>query len=134
MARSPRLHFGASALCLLAFLAFVLAGCGKGDGLSDYERQKKTQEEAAEGLRGIGGTAALKSFPPFGDGWVVELKGATLDDSVLANLKKLERIAELNLSKSNMSDEWAESINGIAGVVAKLDMSHTALTDAGLEK
>jgi uncharacterized protein YjbI with pentapeptide repeats len=119
------------------FLAVVLSALvalsGCGDGLSEYERIKKKQDEAAASLQSVGGKASLKNYPQ-GEAWAVDLSGATLSDGVFEDLKRLKRITELNLSKSNASDAMMDHVNEIGTLLLKLDLSQTAVTDAGLEK
>lgn len=121
-------------LLSLAVLAVsLLAGC-KGDGLSDYDRMKKGQQDAADSLRAAG--AKLREVPhPQGDSWAVGLSGLTITDELLVRLKGLGRITELDLSKSTITDDHMARLNEveIGSVLRKLDLSNTAVTDAGLD-
>src|SRR5262249_59111150 len=54
----------------------------------------------------------------------------------LKQVKKLGNIGELNLSKSTLSDDHMALFQelGLGTLVNKLDLSHTAVSDAGFEK
>jgi uncharacterized protein YjbI with pentapeptide repeats len=119
---------------LLAFLLLaVLPGC-KGGGLSDYEREQKKKEQTKSALHDQGAKITQKRYPPYGNGYVVDLSGAQLTDSTFQQLKGLERVAELNLSKSSLTDDQMDKLNDVAYLLVKLDLSNTAVTDAGVEK
>ena len=113
----------------------LLAGCKGGDGLSDYERKQKQLEGAAAELRGAGADVRSVRYPQ-GDAWAVGLSGMRVDDELLNRLKSLGRVAELDLSKSTVNDDTVSRLNEveIGGLLVKLDLSHTAVTDAGLDK
>jgi hypothetical protein len=64
----------------------------------------------------------------------VKLAGATIDDEIIDLLKRLNRVAELDLSRSTVTDEQIQKLASEAGgVLHKLDLSGTAVTDAGLD-
>jgi hypothetical protein len=119
---------------LVLFLLAFVPGC-KGDGLSDYERMKKKQEGAAAALRKAGAKVTEVRYPQ-GDAWAIGLSGRTINDELLGRLKELGRIAELDLSKSTVTDDQLAKVNEveIGSLLVKLDLSHTAVTDAGLDK
>jgi len=123
-----------AALLVALGAAVVLSGCG-GSGVSEAERQKKVQEQALDAIGRSGAKATLKKYPQ-GDAYAVDLSGAKIDDGVLAGVKQLGRISELDLSKSTVTDDHLERINdpGVASLLLKLDLSQTAVTDAGLDK
>ncbi len=119
---------------LLSFLLLaVLSGC-KGDGLTDYEREQKKKEENVNSLHNQGAKISEKRYPPHGTGYVVDLSGAQLSDSIFQKLKDLKRVAELDLSKSSLTDDQMGQLNDVAYLLVKLDLRNTAVTDAGLEK
>ena len=123
----------ARVLCIVLIL--MALGCGKGDGLSDYERMKKKQGNAAAALESLGAKIAPLHYPQ-GDAWSVTMPGLPVTDDVFDHLKKLGRITELDLSKTAVSDAHMSRINEveIGSLLRKLNLSYTAVTDAGLEK
>ncbi len=127
-------HPGPRSFVLLALLFLaVLSGC-KGDGLTDYQREEIKKEECLNTLRAQGAKITQKNYPRYGNGYVVDLSGAQLTDSTFQNLKELKRVAELDLSKSSLTDDQMDQLNGVAFFLAKLDLRNTAVTDAGLQK
>jgi hypothetical protein len=121
---------------LLALLLLTAApGCQRGDGLSDYERAQKPTQDAAAALRDMGGSVTMVRYPQ-GDGWAVALPGAQITDGMFGHLKALRRVAELDLSRSTVTDDQMALLNeqDVGTLLVKLDLSHTAVTDAGLEK
>jgi hypothetical protein len=128
-----RLLLGSSTLrnqvsALFALSAFV--ACSE-DAVSIYKRQLQSQQEAVDKLKALGGNAEKKQYP-LGEGWVVKLSGVTLTDEVFGHLKLLERIAELDLSQSNFEDAMVPRLLEVGGVLFKLNLSKTAITDAGV--
>jgi hypothetical protein len=125
---------------MLLLLAVNLAGCGSGSGMTDAERVKQsdfhriqmTQTEAVNQLKQSGGDVAEKRYP-LGDAWSVKLVGASVTDATFDQLQTLGRIAELDLSKSNLTDEHMPRLAEVAGVCFRLNLSGTAVTDKGLE-
>jgi len=122
-----------SAFLTLLFLV-AMPGC-KGDGLSEYQRQENRKEDVLNSLREQGATITTKTYPGFGNGYVIDLKGAQITDQTFQNLKELKRVTELDLSKSSLTDDQMDQLNdGVVFALTKLDLSNTAVTDAGLEK
>lgn len=126
--RGPR-SFALLTLLLLA----TLSGC-KGDGLSDFEREQKKKEESINALRDGGAKITEKNYGRRGNGYVVDLSGAQLTDNTFQKLKEMRPLTELDLSKSSLSDDQMDKLNEVAHLLVKLDLSNTAVTDAGLEK
>jgi hypothetical protein len=117
-------------------LAIVL-GCSKGDGLSDYERAQKKETDAVTALREAGGELTQKQYSfkgQEGDAWIVTLNGVQITDDTFQRLKTLGRLSELHLSKSTITDEQMEKVNELATFILKMDLSHTAVTDDGLDR
>jgi hypothetical protein len=118
---------------LVVSLSAAVPGC-KGDGLSDLQRELNKEQDCADALRQQGATIEEKSFPPYGMGYVVNLSGAQITDRTFKHLGCLQRVAELDLSKSSITDAQMERLNEVHAYLVKLDLSHTAVTDAGLDK
>lgn len=118
---------------LTLLLLSALPGCKK-DPLGDSEREQKKKEEVISALREQGGTVTPKNYPSHGNGYVVNLSGAQLSDGTFQNLKDLQLVTELDLSKSSLTDEQMEQLNQATSVLLKLNLSNTKVTDAGLEK
>lgn len=121
----------------LAVACLLLPGCGGRDenAPSHYELEVKKQEDAALGLKDVGGEATRKHYPQ-GSAWAVDLHGARITDGVIADLKKLGHLTELNLSRSAVTDEQLATMSEdkLCNLLLKLDLSHTAITDAGFDK
>jgi hypothetical protein len=116
-------------------LVLAVLGCGPKDGLSDYERAQKKTDSAEETIRNIGGEVSRGRYYGY-EGIAVKLKGAQVTDSLFRSLKTLAHVAELDLSRSSITDDQLARLNeeGVGTLIVKLDLSHTAVTDAGLEK
>lgn len=135
------LRFGSRLRVLLILLLLVaLPGCKGGNGLSDYQREENKREERESSLRDQGATITTKDYRPYGTGYVVNLSGAQITDATLQKLKGLNgqghqpRVAELDLSKSSITDGQMDQLNEVANFLVKLDLSNTEVTDAGLVK
>ena len=115
--------------CLLLVCLFL--GCGGDDGISAYEQLQRSEQQAVEHIKQIGGEAVKKNYP-LGEGYGVKLAGVTLTDETFTSLAALGRVPELDLSKSTITDAQMPRLAEIAGVTFKLDLSHTAISDAGL--
>ena len=123
--------------CLAAtatLLAVALSGCSKGDGKSDYDRMMESKQATATSLASSGAKVQEKQYP-IGKGYVVDLRGLTITDDLLREVKKLGNIAELDLSRSTITDDHLKLMHelGLHTLLAKLDLSHTAVTSAGLD-
>jgi hypothetical protein len=123
-----------------AALFFVLAmlatlGCGPKDGLSDFERAQQKKDSAEEAIRKMGGEVTRGRYFQW-EGIAIKLKGAQVTDDPVRCLKTLGRVAELDLSRSSITDDQLAKLNeqDVGTVILKLDLSQTAVTDAGLEK
>jgi len=132
---ASRPHFTRPAAALASGILFVLSGCSKGDGLSDYDRMKNAQKEAAESLTEKGAKLKETHFAQ-GSAWAVNLSGMEISDDLLRQVKQLGRVSELDLSRSTVTDDQLGLITqlGIATLVLKFDLSNTGITDAGLER
>lgn len=117
----------------LGCFALVMAGCGFfDDGISDYERTQKAKAEAEENLKTAGAKLERKQYP-LGDAWAVDLSGIEFTEEILAMLSGLDRIAELNVSNSQLTDEELKQIVAAkGGVLFKVDVSNNDLSDAAL--
>jgi hypothetical protein len=120
---------------VLAAVVLAALGCGKGDGLSDYDRMKQDQQSAADALTSQGGKVKEMHYPQ-GSAWSVDLSSVTVTDDLLRKVKELGRITELDLSKSTVTDDQLGLLSelGVTTLLLKLDLGNTAITDAGLEK
>lgn len=118
----------------LPLLLLPLTGCGGGQrDLNDVERLVLSQQDAVERLKSKGGLATEKVYP-LGAAWIVKLAGANVDEEVVGILTSLNRIAELDLSGAKITDEQMKQIAETAGgVLYKLDISKTELTDATMD-
>jgi hypothetical protein len=112
-----------------------LSGCSRGDGLSDYDRMKQAQQGAADTLAGAGAKVKAMNYTQ-GSAWAVNLSGATLSDDLLRQAKALGNVSELDLSRTTVTDDQLGLISeiGLGTLLLKFDLSHTGVTDAGLDK
>ena len=119
----------------VAAALLVLSGCGPKDGLSDNDRRMLALQQGAEGLRSLGAKVEERTYS-VGNAWAVSLSGMTISDDLLRQVKQLGNISELDLSKTTLTDDHMPLFNelGLGTLATKLDLSHTALTDAGFEK
>lgn len=119
---------------LLAVWLF-LSGCGKNDGLSDNDRRMLAIKNANEDLKSKGAKIELRKYPQ-GQASAVNLSGMEINEQVLRQVKSLGNISELNLSKTNLNDDLLILANqlDLCILCLKLDLSNTAITDAGFQK
>jgi hypothetical protein len=92
-------------------------------------------QNAADSLRGQGAKVEARHYS-IGEAWAVNLSGKPISDETLRDVKRVGNISELDLSKSTLTDAQmalAQEL-GLFTLVTKLDLSHTAVTDAGFEK
>jgi Leucine Rich repeat len=124
---------GAQAAGLVILL--FLAGCGKKNSVGDYDRMMQGRENAADALRSQGAKVEQKQYP-LGQAWVVDLRGQTIDEDLLRQVKALGVVAELDLSKSTVTDDHLGLLTelGIPTMLVKFDLSSTGITDAGLDR
>jgi hypothetical protein len=120
-------------LSLVAFL-FPAAGCGPSMPANQYEDMQKANLEAEDRLRAKG-TLDRKSYGPLGSAWVVKLPKATIDDALITDLGRLDRVSEFHIPGATITDAQMQQIlqSGPCGSFNKLDVSDTGLTDAGVE-
>jgi hypothetical protein len=119
----------------LAAALLVLTGCGRSDGgLSDNDRRMLAIKSGADALRSQGAKLQEKQYP-LGMGWVVDLRGMTITDDLLKQVKQLGNIAEIDLANTGVTDDHLKLIHeiGLHVLLARLDLSHTAVTDAAFE-
>jgi hypothetical protein len=123
-----RVHPAVAALVVAA-----LSGCSASAGKSDYEKMVESKQGAATSLANSGAKVQEKQYL-IGKGYVVELQGLTITDDLLREVKKLGNIAELDLSRSTVTDDHLKLMHeiGLHTVLTKLDLSRTAVTNAGL--
>ena len=130
-----RARLVSSVIFMAVLFCATAPGCGSRGGLSDFERAQKKKDDAASALRALGGEVTTVNYPAYGDGWAVKLRGAQISKDVFDHLKELKRVAELDLSKSTITDDQLVRLNEaeVGALIVKLDLSHTAVTDAGVD-
>jgi hypothetical protein len=118
---------------------FVL-GCGGSSNMTDAERVQNsdayraqlTLQEAVEQLKRSGGQVEQKTYP-LGEAWSVKLTGSnSINDATFDHLKTLGRVAELDLSGSNITDAQLPRLAEVTAVCFKLNLNNTQITDSGL--
>jgi hypothetical protein len=112
---------------------FVSIGC-RGDGLSDYQRSENARLTVMEKIQGQGVKLKEKNLDV--PAYAVDMRGMTVTDELIDQLGELQNITELDLSKSTITDEQLGKLYSTNLCVRcfKLDLSHTGITDAGLDK
>ena len=122
----------------VALAMFVsVSGCGSNqqDPVSDYDRMKQAEENAAATVTNQGVKAKLLHHA-LGDAWSVDMSKMTITDDLLRQVQKMGRVRELDLSNSNVTDEQLGLISqlGLSTLLTKFDLSNTNVTDAGFQK
>jgi hypothetical protein len=102
--------------------------------MSDLQRDLNKEQDCVNALREQGATIEEKKYPPYGNGFVVNLSGAQITDTTFKHLACLKRVADLNLSKSSITDAQMAQLNDVPCYLTKLDLSNTTVTDEGLDK
>jgi hypothetical protein len=121
---------------LLRIALLALSGCGFFDnpnGPGSFQAVMEAEKSAEESLKSQGAILERKQYP-LGSAWAVDLKGREVTDKTFEALKRLDHVAELNLSGTKITDNdmkhFADS--GFAGVLFDLDLSKTEVSDEGL--
>lgn len=113
-------------------LSFIVSGCGPSAPEDEYAQLQQLLKASEERLGAIGKTER-KSYP-IGSAWSLNLEGATVDQQVIQDIISLDRVSELSLSGSTITDEQLQVVLQASntGYLNVLDVSNTAITDAGL--
>jgi hypothetical protein len=113
----------------------ALCGCGGNDGPSDNDRRLQAIQNAQGDLKSKGAKIEQRTYP-IGQAYSVNLTGMQIDDKTLRQVQSLGNVSELNLSKTNLSDDHMGLINELklCTLCLTIDLSHTAITDAGFQK
>jgi hypothetical protein len=122
---------------MMAVLVLAAFGCNRAEEAYQKVKEKaRVQGNASTALQEMGAKVEEKAYPRGRKAWTVDLSGLTLNDETFNHLRNIGHITELNFSKTNLSDAQLDIMNDpeFAAVILKLDLSNTAITDAGLEK
>ena len=125
---------------LAVLCAFVSApGCSRYSAVSEYEQLQKDKKSFADLVAAAGGKAEEKSFGVAGVSgmaWVLNFSGGKLSDDLIDEIGKLTYVAELNLSKSNITDAQLLKLDElkVCKTVMNLDLSDTAISDESFAK
>jgi hypothetical protein len=119
--------------CFATLAVILAAGCTQRHE-SDFARVEQARGGALEALKARGAKFESKTYPQ-GTAWSINMSGLTVTDEMLDQLMMVGNITELNLSKSTVTDVHMEGVSKIGGkFLMKLDLSQTAVTDAGFEQ
>jgi hypothetical protein len=120
---------------VLGAAMFAPAGCGRGGGPSDADRLEEAKKTAADSAAAKGAKFTLKHYA-VGDAYSVDLTGMAITDDLLRQVHHTGKVSELLMSRSTVTDDHLGLMHelGLDAFVVKLDLSHTGITDAGLEK
>ena len=110
-------------------------GCSRYSAVSEYEQLQQSKKSFGELVVAAGGKAEEKQFAvagASGKAWVVNLAGGKITDELVEELGKLTYVAELNLSKSNVTDAQLLKLDElrVCKTVMNLDLGDTAVSDA----
>jgi hypothetical protein len=132
MARA-RLGPDRATTCCAALAVILATGCTQRHE-NDFARVEQARTGALDALKARGAKFETKTYPQ-GTAWSINMSGLTVTDEMLDQLMMIGNITELNLSKSTITDDQMEGVSKIGGkFLMKLDLSQTAVTDAGFEK
>jgi hypothetical protein len=134
-----RLLRPAAASTLSAVLAVMVpAGCSMKEEGKSFQELNQSKDDAMAALKQKGAKFTEESYPQYAKEktWAIDLSGQQVTDDVFELMKKVGYITNLNLSKTNVGDAQMDRLNeqGIGKYLVKLDLSNTAVTDAGLAK
>ncbi|MFN9974548.1 MAG: hypothetical protein ACK58T_32120 [Phycisphaerae bacterium] len=124
-------------------LVTVFTGCGSGySGPSEYEQYQKKRMGFVETIQSLGGKAEYgeKSMHGFRmSGWLIQLPGADVSDELISQIIEHTRdqaVFQLNFSGSKITDAQLVALDAgkVLQKTVELDLSNTAITDAGLDK
>jgi hypothetical protein len=131
------------ACLLLFFTSFVMTGCGDSyTGPSAYQ-QLKMQEEGFGGvIAAAGGSAKKEGATMHGfqmSGWQINLAGGQVTDEIvdaIIEVGKVDPVFLLNLSRTGITDDQLARLdsNKVLQKTVELDLSETAISDAGLDR
>ncbi len=130
-----------SVLLLTGMLGHV-SGCNSYSGPSEYDKFKQSQQSFIDQIAAAGGTASKEGKSLHGfqmTGWLIDLTNAQLTDKMIDTLievAKEDPVFQLNLSKSNITNEQLAKLDAgkVLQKMVDLDLSNTAITDAGLDQ
>ena len=127
----------------LILCASALSGCSGlfGSGESEYRQLQNQRKGMAEVIQEAGGSAILEAHTLHGfkaHGWMVDLSGAEMTDDIVETVLEMARhkpVLQLNLSGSTVTNEQLAQFDEgkVLQKVVILDLSDTAITDAGLD-
>lgn len=111
------------------------AGCSKPGTNDDYAKMMQAKQGASDSLAASGAKFKEKQYGGKA-AWAVDLHGLTITDDLLRQVKTLGNVAELDLSKSTVTDAHLATMRELElhALLNRLDLSNTAVTDVGLEK
>ncbi|HVJ68283.1 MAG TPA: hypothetical protein VM510_09885 [Caulifigura sp.] len=114
-------------------------GCSSYSAVSEYEQLQQMKKSFGELVAAAGGSAEEKSFAvggQSGKAWVLKLPGGKISDELIEEFGKLTYVAELDLSKSNITDAQLLKLDElkVCKTVMDLNLSDTAISDASFAK
>lgn len=123
----------------LLLVSCSVPGCSRYSAVSDYEQMQQAKKSFAELIAAAGGKAEEKAYAiagASGDAWVLNLSGGKISNELIDEIGKLIYVAELDLSKSNITDEQLLKLDElkVCKTVMNLNLSDTAISDASFAK
>ncbi|MGQ0636794.1 MAG: hypothetical protein ACT4QC_19455 [Planctomycetaceae bacterium] len=127
-------------LFLLSIAA--LCGCSTRYGESEYAQFARTRQGFVDLIAKAGGTAVIEPHAMHGfqmEGWSIDLSKAGITDEIveqLASTAQEQPIVKLVLAGSTITDDQLKRLDGgkVLQKTVILDLSDTAITDAGLDQ
>ena len=126
---------GVAVLIIVGYWFFPSSGHGQAPGTSDFEQAQQAAKEASDSIAGQGGTVKDAPNPLGKKAYAVKLSGATISDKIIDDIQSLGYVIDLDLSRSKITDQQLAEMNklGVTTYLLKLDLSQTAISDAGIE-
>lgn len=120
----------------------LLSGCNSYSGQSEFRKLQQKLDGFSDKIVAAGGKATKEGKAMHGfqmSGWLIDLSGAKIDDDLIENIivvGKSDPVFQLNLSKSNITNEQLTKLDAgnVLQKMVNLDLSNTAINDAGLDK
>lgn len=140
--RFVRLLVRSATVAVVACTAISLAGCGGYSGTSEFEKFEKKNQSLSDVFTAAGGSAKREGKTLHGyqmAGWMIDLSKAEITDQLLDHMitiAKDDPVFQLNLSGSKITDDQLVKLDEgkVLQKTVDMDLSNTAITDAGLDK
>ena len=132
-----RSAFAEKTICASLILT-LLTSCSR-YGVSEYEQLQQQKKSFEESVAKIGGKMEMKPYKVAkveNSAWNMDFSKATIPDDLITSMQGKGYIAELNLSKSSITDAQLLKMDelNLLQFTMNLDLSDTAITDESFSK